>query len=333
MFHKSNNIQDSRKEARMIIVTGGAGFIGSNLVKKLNNTYPDIPIIVVDDLTDGTKFRNIVDCSIADYIDQNEFLDGLKQNKIFSNLKAVFHQGACSITTEWNGRFIMDNNYEYSKILLHYCLSKKIPFIYASSAAVYGLGTVFKEDLIYEKPVNVYAYSKYLFDQYVRSIFNEIKSQVVGLRYFNVYGPNEGHKGSMASVVLHADKELNDSGAINLFEGTDGYANGEQHRDFIYVDDVVAVNLWFLESKKIGIYNVGTGKSESFNTLAQAVIDFYGDGEIRYIPFPERLRECYQNFTQADLSKLRNAGYQGTFRNVANGVKDYLSIIHKNITV
>ena len=317
----------------MIVVTGGAGFIGSNLVKQLNSTYPDIPIIVVDDLTDGVKFRNIVDCTITDYLDRKDFLDQIKKNKVFSKLKAVFHQGACSVTTEWNGRYMMENNYDYSKNLLHYCLAWKIPFIYASSAAVYGLGTVFKEELIYEKPVNVYAYSKYLFDQYVRSIFNEIKSQVVGLRYFNVYGPNENHKGSMASVVLHAVKQLKETGIISLFEGTSGYANGEQLRDFIYVDDAVAVNLWFLESKKSGIYNTGTGNCESFNALAQAVIDFYGHGEIQYIPFPEHLRDCYQNFTQANLSKLRSAGYQGVFRNVANGVKDYLSIMHKNITI
>jgi|EndMetStandDraft_7_1072992.scaffolds.fasta_scaffold02207_6 ADP-L-glycero-D-manno-heptose 6-epimerase len=317
----------------MIIVTGGAGFIGSNLVKQLNKVYPGMPIIVVDDLTDGVKFRNIVDCSIADYIDQNEFLEKIKQNKIFSKLKAVFHQGACSATTEWNGQYIMNINYEYSKSLLHYCLAWKVPFIYASSAAVYGLGTVFKEELIYEKPVNVYAYSKYLFDQYVRSIFNKIESQVVGLRYFNVYGPKENHKGSMASVVLHAYNQLKSTGIINLFEGTDGYADGEQLRDFIYVDDAVAVNLWCLESKKSGIYNTGTGNCESFNALAQAVIDFYGRGEIRYIPFPEHLRDCYQNFTQADLAKLRSAGYQGVFRSVSKGVKEYLSIMRKNITV
>ncbi|HEY2567331.1 MAG TPA: ADP-glyceromanno-heptose 6-epimerase [Candidatus Aquirickettsiella sp.] len=317
----------------MIVVTGGAGFIGSNLIKQLNKVYSGMPIIVVDDLTDGAKFRNIVDCSIADYIDQNEFLEKIKQNKIFSKLKAVFHQGACSVTTEWNGKYMMNINFEYSKSLLHYCLAWKVPFIYASSAAVYGLGTVFKEELVYEKPVNVYAYSKYLFDQYVRSIFNKIKSQVVGLRYFNVYGPKENHKGSMASVVLHADKQLKNTGIINLFKGTGGYADGEQLRDFIYVDDAVAVNLWFLESKKSGIYNTGTGNCESFNALAQAVIDFYGRGEIRYIPFPEHLRDYYQNFTQADLSKLRSAGYQGIFRSVANGVKDYLSIMHKNITI
>ncbi len=317
----------------MIIVTGGAGFIGSNLVKQLNNVYPDMPIIVVDDLTDGIKFRNIADCSVADYLDQTEFLEKIKQNKFFPKLKAVFHQGACSVTTEWNGRYMMNNNYEYSKNVLNYCLAWKVPFIYASSAAVYGLGTVFKEELVYEKPVNVYAYSKYLFDQYVRSIFSEIRSQVVGLRYFNVYGPNENHKGSMASVVWHADKQLKNTGLINLFEGTEGYANGEQLRDFIYVDDAVAVNLWFLQSKKSGIFNAGTGNCESFNALAKAVIGFYGYGEIRYIPFPEHLRECYQSFTQADLSNLRRAGYQGTFRNVANGVKEYLSNMHKNITV
>ncbi|EDP46779.1 ADP-glyceromanno-heptose 6-epimerase [Rickettsiella grylli] len=316
----------------MIIITGGAGFIGSNLVKQVNINYPDMPIIVVDDLTEGTKFRNIANCSITDYLDQSEFLDKIKQNTLFPKLKAIFHQGACSVTTEWNGRYMMNNNYDYSKHLLHYCLRWKIPFIYASSASVYGLGSIFKEELVYEKPINVYAYSKYLFDHYVRNSLSEIKSQVVGLRYFNVYGPNENHKGAMASMVLHADKQLKNTGIIKLFEGTDGYANGEQRRDFIYVDDVVAINLWFLKSKKSGIYNVGTGNSESFNTLAQSVIDFYGYGKIHYIPFPEHLKSSYQNFTQADLSKLRNAGYQGVFRNITCGVKDYLSIIHKNIT-
>lgn len=317
----------------MIIVTGGAGFIGSNLVKQLNNVYPHIPILVVDDLTDGTKFKNIVDCSVADYLDQDDFLEKIKQNKVFPKLKAVFHQGACSTTTEWNGQYMMKNNYEYSKYLLHYCLAWRVPFIYASSAAVYGLGGIFKEELSYEKPVNVYAYSKYLFDQYVRRIFNDAKSSIVGLRYFNVYGPKEDHKGKMASVVLHADQQLKETGIINLFEGTDGYGNGEQRRDFIYVDDAVEVNLWFLKSKKSGIYNVGTGASESFNDLAKAVIDVYGRGEIRYIPFPQRLKSCYQSFTQADLSQLRAAGYVGKFRGVAEGVKNYLSIMHGDITI
>ena len=319
----------------MIIVTGGAGFIGSNLVRQLNLKYPTTPILVVDDLTDGKKFRNMSDCTVSDYLDQQDFLEKIKQNKYFSKLEAVFHQGACSITTEWNGQYMMKNNYEYSKVLLHYCLDWKIPFIYASSASVYGEGKIFKEELQYEKPVNVYAYSKYLFDQYVRSIWHKRSkwSQIVGLRYFNVYGPNECHKGKMASVVLHADRQLRETGIINLFQGSDGYADGEQQRDFIYVDDVIAINLWFLESKKNGIYNAGTGRSESFNTLARAVIDFYGKGEVCYIPFPESLKGSYQSFTQADLSQLHAAGYQGKFRSVAEGVKDYLTIIYKNITV
>lgn len=316
----------------MIIVTGGAGFIGSNLVKQLNLNYPNTPILVVDDLTDGVKFKNISDCIIFDYLDQQDFLEKIKQNKYFPKLEAIFHQGACSTTTEWNGQYMMKNNYEYSKVLLHYCLAWKIPFIYASSASVYGKGKIFKEALQYEKPINIYAYSKYLFDQYVRNILSNAKSQIVGLRYFNVYGPKENHKGKMASVVLHADQQLRETGIINLFQGSNGYGDGEQQRDFIYVDDAVAINLWFLKSQKSGIYNAGTGYSESFNTLAQAVIDFYGCGDIRYTPFPVSLQECYQSFTQADLSQLRAAGYQGTFRSVAEGVKDYLSIIHKNIT-
>lgn len=316
----------------MIIVTGGAGFIGSNLVKQLTVNYPDMSILVVDDLTDGVKFKNISDCAISDYLDQQDFLEKIKQNKYFPNLKAIFHQGACSTTTEWDGQYMMKNNYEYSKILLHYCLAWKIPFIYASSASVYGTGNVFKEEQQYENPVNVYAYSKYLFDQYVRTVIRDAKSQIVGLRYFNVYGPKESHKGKMASVVLHADQQLKETGVINLFQGSDGYRDGEQQRDFIYVDDAVAINLWFLKSQKSGIYNAGTGRSESFNALARAVINFHGHGEIRYIPFPASLQGYYQSFTQADLFLLRAVGYQGTFRPVAEGVKNYLTIIHKNIT-
>jgi ADP-L-glycero-D-manno-heptose 6-epimerase len=317
----------------MIIVTGGAGFIGSNLVKHLNRRYPNTAILIVDDLTDGIKFKNISDCIVSDYLDQHDFLSKIKQNKYFPKLKAIFHQGACSVTTEWNGRYMMENNYEYSKLLLNYCLVWKIPFIYASSASVYGVGNEFKEEPHCEKPVNVYAYSKYLFDQYVRSILGNAKSQIVGLRYFNVYGPKETHKGKMASVVLHADQQLRETGIINLFQGSDGYEDGEQQRDFIYIDDAVAINLWFLNSKQSGIYNAGTGHSESFNRLAQAVIDFHGYGEIRYIPFPISLRGRYQSFTQADLSRLRAIGYQESFTTITEGVKTYLAVIHKNITV
>jgi ADP-L-glycero-D-manno-heptose 6-epimerase len=316
----------------MIVVTGGAGFIGSNLVKQLNTNYPNIPIVVVDDLTDGTKFKNISDCIVFDYLDQHDFLEKIKRSEPFSKIEAVFHQGACSVTTEWHGKYMMQNNYEYSKILLHYCLNENIPFIYASSASVYGMGDVFKEELLYENPVNIYAYSKYLFDCYVRNVLINASSQVVGLRYFNVYGPRENHKGKMASVVLHADQQLRETGIINLFQGSEGYEDGEQRRDFIYVDDAVAINLWFLKSKKSGIFNAGTGHSESFNELAQAVIQFHGRGEIRYVPFPATLQGCYQSFTQADLSQLRAIGYSGSFRSIAQGVNDYLSIMHKNIT-
>jgi ADP-L-glycero-D-manno-heptose 6-epimerase len=312
----------------MILVTGGAGFIGSNLVKQLNIDYPAVPIVVVDDLTDGVKFKNLSDCVVADYLDQHDFLERIKQNKYFPKLKAVFHQGACSTTTEWNGQYMMKNNYEYSKVLLHYCLTWKIPFIYASSASVYGSGSIFREAQQYEKPVNVYAYSKYLFDQYVRNILPIARIPIVGLRYFNVYGPKEDHKGKMASMVFHADRQLRETGIISLFQGSNGYGDGEQQRDFVYVNDAVAINLWFLKSKKSGIYNVGTGRSASFNSLAQAVINFHGSGEIRYVPFPVLLQGHYQSFTQADLSQLRSIGYRAVFRPIAEGVRDYLLVIH-----
>lgn len=316
----------------MIIVTGGAGFIGSNLVKQLNISHPNTSILVVDDLTDGTKFKNISDCKIVDYLDHCDFLEKIKHSESFPKIEAIFHQGACSTTTEWNGKYMMQNNYEYSKILLHYCLNQHTPFIYASSASVYGRGDVFKEEPRYENPVNIYAYSKYLFDCYVRNTLANAKSQIVGLRYFNVYGPRESHKGKMASVVLHADQQLQETGIIELFQGSNGYEDGEQRRDFIYVDDAVAINLWFLKSKKSGIFNAGTGHSESFNELAQAIIHVHGRGEIRYIPFPTTLQGCYQSFTQADLSRLRDVGYHASFRSLAQGVKDYLAILHKNIT-
>lgn len=229
----------------MILVTGGAGFIGSNIIKGLN-ARGEKDILVVDDLTDGTKFNNLVDLEIQDYIDKDDFLDYLSQGA-FDPFKAVFHEGACSDTTEWDGKFMMENNYKYSKSLLHYCLDEKVPFLYASSAAVYGGGGVFKEERIYEKPLNVYGYSKFQFDQYVRHILPEANSQVVGFRYFNVYGPHEQHKGSMSSVAFHHHGQIQEKNRVKLFEGTDGYAHGEQRRDFVYVDDVVKVNLWFMD--------------------------------------------------------------------------------------
>jgi len=309
----------------MIIVTGAAGFIGSNLVKALNDVGRT-DIVAVDDLTDGRKFRNLADCEIMDYFDKDEFLEQVSFGyEIPDRIDAVFHQGACSDTTEWDGKFMLRNNFGFSKTLLHYCVDRSIPFIYASSAAVYGDGAVFREGREHEVPLNVYGYSKFLFDQYVRSLMPDIGSQVVGLRYFNVYGPREQHKGSMASVVWHFNEQLRAEGRIRLFEGCDGYANGEQRRDFVYVGDVVAANLWFAGHPKVsGIFNLGTGQSRSFNDVARAVIDWHGRGSIEYIPFPQHLRGRYQSFTEADLDALRESGFDGRFRSVEDGVRDYL---------
>ncbi|MEW6353198.1 MAG: ADP-glyceromanno-heptose 6-epimerase [Pseudomonadota bacterium] len=309
----------------MIIVTGAAGFIGSNLVKALNARGRD-DVLAVDNLQDGAKFVNLADCVIQDYMDQDDFLAHVARGAEFSEpVQAIFHQGACSATTEWDGRYMLRNNYDYSKVLLHYCTARGIPFIYASSASVYGAGKVFKEEPRYEQPLNVYGYSKYLFDHYVRRLLPRASSQIVGLRYFNVYGPREQHKGGMASVAFHFHNQLRDTGHVKLFEGSDGYAAGEQRRDFIYVDDAVAVNLWCWESRaKSGVYNVGTGRSQSFNDVARAVIKAHGRGTIEYIPFPENLRGRYQSFTEADMSLLRAAGYTQPFMNVQQGVAAYM---------
>jgi len=318
----------------MIIVTGGAGFIGSNLVKALNDKGLS-DVLVVDDLTDGTKFRNLLDCQVIDYLDIDEFLQMVKQEKYFTEkVEAIFHQGACSTTTEWDGRYMMENNYTYSKELLHYCLNLKIPFIYASSAAVYGTGENFREVKENESPVNVYGYSKYLFDEYVRRTVlnseNKVpESQVVGLRYFNVYGPREQHKGSMASVAWHLNQQIQANGKVKLFEGSGGYANGDQRRDFIHVDDVVKVNLWMLENAACGIVNVGTGASRSFNDVAKAIVSWHGKGEVEYIEFPEHLKGSYQSYTEADINSLRQMGYKNDFLSVEDGVKQYLDVLNQ----
>jgi len=312
----------------MIVVTGGAGFIGSNIVAALNAAGHE-NILVVDDLSDGTKFVNIADLKISDYVDMNEFLSRIKAGANVGRVSAIFHQGACSDTTEWDGRLMLDNNYEYSKHLLNYSLARQIPFLYASSASVYGDGSVFNEDPVNERPLNLYAYSKTLFDRYVRRHLPDARSQVVGLRYFNVYGPREQHKGKMASVAWHFDRQVSESGIARLFEGCDGYGNGEQRRDFIYVADIAAVNLWLHDSPGVsGIFNLGTGKSQTFNDVARAVIDFHGRGKIEYIPFPANLQGRYQSFTEADMSALRAAGYDQPFRTVEQGVGEYLAQLH-----
>lgn len=310
----------------MIVVTGGAGFIGSNLVKTLNQKgYTNI--IVVDNLKNGVKFRNLVDCQIADYYDKRDFFEQLQNKSLKKKITAIFHLGACSSTTEWDGHYIMQNNYEYSKALLHFCMKRGLPFIYASSASVYGNGTIFKEELQYEKPINMYAYSKFLFDQYVRQYLSDpdLESQIVGLRYFNVYGARESHKGGMASVAFHFNNQIKISNKLKLFEGCDGYKNGEQRRDFIYVQDAVDVNTWLFENPQVrGIFNVGTGKSQTFNEVARAVLNWHNSGEIEYIPFPEHLKGSYQSFTEADMSALIKAGYSQPFKDVETGIKLYL---------
>jgi ADP-L-glycero-D-manno-heptose 6-epimerase len=308
----------------MFVVTGGAGFIGSNLIKGLN-ARGHRNILVIDNLTTGIKFKNIVNCDILDYQDKETFLLKLKDEHFLKKIKVIFHQGACSSTTEWDGRYMMANNYEYSKKVLRAALSAKIPLIYASSAAVYGLTTTFKESPEFESPLNVYGYSKLQFDRYVRPYLLKNRSQIVGLRYFNVFGPGEGHKGSMASVIYHFYNQLKAHGYMRLFDGADGYEAGEQRRDFIYVDDVVKVILWFYAHRHInGIFNVGTGQSRSFNDVANAIISYYGKGKIEYIPFPEYLRGHYQSFTEADMSLLRSHDYPATFTSLEEGIQKYL---------
>ena len=309
----------------MIIVTGGAGFIGSRCTNELNKLRKS-EIIIVDDLSNGEKFRNLVDCTITDYFDKDDFLKIIERDHgPFSRVEAVIHLGACSTTTEMDGKYIMRNNYSYSKSLLNWCLKNGILFIYASSAAVYGNSKHFSEEIENEIPLNPYGYSKFLFDQYVRKVLPESKSPIVGLRYFNVYGQCESHKGSMVSIVYQFRKQLLETGRLRLFEGTDGFADGEQRRDFLHVDDAVRATLWFLGEQEIsGIYNLGSGASSSFNDLARAVINYYGKGEITYIPFPDHLRNSYQSFTEANTSRLRSAGCDILFRPIELGVPEYL---------
>ncbi|TDB52557.1 ADP-glyceromanno-heptose 6-epimerase [Photorhabdus luminescens] len=311
----------------MIIVTGGAGFIGSNIVKALNDEgYKDI--LVVDNLKEGTKFANLADLDIADYMDKEEFIASILAGDDFGDIDAIFHEGACSSTTEWDGKYMMDNNYQYSKELLHYCLERGTPFLYASSAATYGGRTDnFIEERQYEKPLNVYGYSKFLFDQYVREILPQADSQICGFRYFNVYGPREGHKGSMASVAFHLNNQINQGQNPKLFAGSESF-----QRDFIYVGDAAAVNLWFWKNAVSGIYNCGTGRAESFQAVADAVVEFHQDKSltIEHIDFPEHLKGRYQRFTQADLTKLRAAGYDKPFKTVAEGVTEYMHWLNQD---
>lgn len=311
----------------MIIVTGAAGFIGSNIVAGLN-ARGQRDILVVDDLSSGHKCLNLSDLDFSDYLEYDDLLARVERGEELGDIEAVFHQGACSDTTEWDGRYVMNRNYRYSKSLHDWCVARSVPFIYASSASVYGMGPDFVEKREAERPLNMYAFSKFAFDQHVRATRSDTRSQVAGLRYFNVYGPREQHKGRMASVARHFSQQVAETGECRLFAGSDGYGDGEQRRDFIHVGDCVAVNLWLLDHPEVsGIFNCGTGRSQTFNDVADAVIDWHGRGSKRYIDFPESLVGRYQSFTQADMSALRAAGYQARFRDVQQGVADYLDAL------
>jgi ADP-L-glycero-D-manno-heptose 6-epimerase len=322
-----------------VVVTGAAGFIGSNIVRGLNARGID-DIIAVDDLTQGDKFRNLADLRIADYVDADLFYDLFAEGG-FGKVEAVFHEGACSDTMETDGKYMMDNNYTLSCGLFHACRQRGVRLLYASSAATYGGSDTFRENPEFEKPLNVYGYSKLLFDQRMRrelgEQFQDATHQVAGFRYFNVYGPREQHKGRMASVAFHQFNQFRADGKVKLFGDYGGYGAGEQQRDFVFIDDVVAVNLWFFDHpQKSGLFNLGTGRAQPFNDVALATVnalrsapplDLAGavaQGLIEYVPFPEALRGKYQCYTQADLSALRTAGCDHAFADVQSGVSSYM---------
>ena len=322
-----------------ILVTGAAGFIGCNNVLALNREGIT-DVIAVDNLTRSEKFVNLAACRISDYFDKNDFIERVRAGTA-PVPEAIFHQGACSDTMETDGKYMMENNYRYTLTLFEWAQKLRIPFIYASSAATYGASTVFVEDVKNEGPLNVYGYSKYLFDQVLRSRMASLTAPVVGLRYFNVYGPHEQHKVRMASVAFHQYFQFLKEGKVKLFEGCLGYGNGCQMRDFVYVEDVVSVAMHFMQAGKSGIFNCGTGRAQPFNDIALTVVNSLGNtnfsleeavskGLIEYIDFPAALKGKYQAFTQADLTALREkGGYEGTFRTVQEGTSSYMEYLKK----
>ena len=310
----------------MIVVTGGSGFIGTNLVRsllKLNHK-----VLVIEELDRNShKFKNIDALDIVDCIGHNVFIRDLLNDKYKNKIEYIFHLGACSKTTEPDREYIMDVNLNYSKILFEYAANNNIKMVYASSASVYGSGSIFREDQANESSLNHYSESKLLFDNYVRENLDKVDSQIVGIRYFNVYGPYEQHKEVMSSVIFHFYNQIKDTGKLKLFRGSHGYSDGEQRRDFVYVKDTIDIKIWFMHNNISGIFNVATGKSRSFNDVANSVLDFFNSGHIEYIDFPDGLEEQYQAFTEADLTNLRNVGYKGLSTELEDGIKSYLSFL------
>ena len=335
-----------------VVVTGAAGFIGSNIIAGLNARGID-DILAVDDMTQGDKFRNLADLRIADYIDAATFYDAFASGQ-YGQIEAVFHEGACSDTMELDGKYMMANNYTLSWHLFQACQKRGARLLYASSAATYGGSDTFREDPAFELPLNVYGYSKLLFDQRMRrecgNDFQRTKAgkthQVVGFRYFNVYGPREQHKGRMASVAFHQFNQFKAEGKVKLFGEYGGYAQGGQMRDFVFIDDVVAVNLRFFDHPtETGIFNLGSGRAQPFNDVAHSVVNsmraLKGEaalplaavaeqGLVEYVPFPDALRGKYQCFTQADLTALRATGCDHTFVDVQTGVGKYVQWLAKH---
>jgi ADP-L-glycero-D-manno-heptose 6-epimerase len=322
----------------MLIVTGGAGFIGSNLVHELN-AHGITDILVVDNLANAKKFENLLGARYVDYMDKREFRRAIAENALGAGkVEAILHQGACSNTLEDDGVYMMDNNFAYTKEVLAFAIAKEAPLVFASTAAVYGLSGVghFTPTLENERPLNVYGFSKLVFDNYFRNQLelDGVPITAVGLRYFNVYGPREQHKGRMASVIHHFTKQMKEKGKVNLFAGTGGYADGEQRRDFVYVRDLARLNMFFAqigpyapkvgESRKTyqGVVNAGSGKSRSFNDVARALMAVHGEAKIEYVPFPADLEGRYQHFTEADLTGLRGLGCDLEMTELERGITE-----------